>query len=317
MQRFLIRRVLLVFPTMIIVSMMVFALVRLTPGDIITLLLEGLGQFSEGEDAQAMKAKLGLDKPVHIQYVVWWGKMLQGNFGQSVWTGRYATEEIIYRLPTTLELGILAIVFSTFLGVFLGVISALKQDSILDYAMRSFAIAMLSIPGFWIATMIIVIPSVLWRFTFPLEYKTIFEDPWAHIQLMGTPALLLGIERSAGIMRLTRAMMLEVLRQDYIRTARAKGLAEQMVVVRHALKNALIPVVTVIGLGIPFLLGGSVIMEQIFGLPGVGRMMIEVVRSKDFPILQSINLLFAAIIITTNLMVDAVYGLLDPRIRYA
>ncbi|MCX6024514.1 MAG: ABC transporter permease [Chloroflexi bacterium] len=317
MQRFILRRLVLAIPTTILVSFMVFSLIRLIPGDVVLLLLETSPQLGYADDIARLRAKLGLDQPFHIQYVQWLGKMAQGDLGESLWTKRSTIEEITYRLPVTLQLGFMAIVLAMFFGVSFGVISALKQDSVIDYAVRIFSIIMLSIPGFWMATLIIVFPAIWFKYSPPLEFKPLFEDPLLNIQMMIIPATLLGLERSAGLMRLTRAMMLEVLRQDYIRTARAKGLSETLVIVRHALQNAMIPVVTVVGLSVPFLLGGSVIMEQIFALPGVGRLMIEVISKKDFPLLQSINLFFALIIIATNILVDLTYGMLDPRIRYS
>jgi peptide/nickel transport system permease protein len=312
MSRYVLRRLFLVVPTLLIVSMIVFSLIRMIPGDVAVLMVEN---YRYADDIPMLRHKLGLDKPLHEQYLTWVGKMLRGDFGESLWTRRSIVEELWNRIPVSLELGVLAIAMSLIIAVPIGVYSALRQDTKTDYAARSFAIAGLSIPGFWLATMIVVFPAIWFRWSVSLQYVPFFKDPLANLWQLSVPAFILGIERSASVMRMVRAMMLEVLRQDYIRTAWSKGLKEAVIVYRHALKNAMIPVVTIIGLQIPFIIGGSVIMESIFALPGMGRFMIEVISQRDYPMLQAVNIVFATLVVFTNLVVDITYAYLDPRIR--
>jgi len=312
MSRYILRRLLLVIPTLCIVSVIVFSLIRMIPGDVAVLMVEN---YRYADDIPMLRHKLGLDKALYEQYLTWVGKMLQGDFGESLWTKRSIVEELRNRIPVSLELGFLAIIMSLMIALPIGVYSALRQDTRTDYAARSFAIAGLSIPGFWLATMIVVFPAMWFRWSVSLQYTPFSKDPLANLWQLSIPALILGIERSGSVMRMVRAMMLEVLRQDYIRTAWSKGLRETVIVYRHALKNAMIPVITIIGLQIPFIIGGSVIMESIFALPGMGRFMIEVISQRDYPMLQAVNMVFAALVVFTNLIVDITYAYLDPRIR--
>jgi peptide/nickel transport system permease protein len=271
--------------------------------------------YRYADDIPMLRQKLGLDQPLHEQYLSWVGKMLRGDFGESLWTRRSIVEELWNRVPVSVELGVLAIIMSLMIALPIGVYSAVRQDTATDYVARSFAIAGLSIPGFWLATMIVVFPAIWFRWSPPLQYVPFWQDPVANLWQFAIPALILGVERSASVMRMIRAMMLEVLRQDYIRTAWSKGLHEKVIVYRHALKNAMIPVITIIGLQIPFIMGGSVIMESIFALPGMGRFMIEVISQRDYPMLQAVNIVFASLVVVTNLLVDITYAYLDPRIR--
>jgi peptide/nickel transport system permease protein len=242
--------------------------------------------------------------------------MFQGDFGTSLWTKRTAVEELRARIPVSLELGLITMIMSTTVSLVIGIIAALRQDTALDYVLRIYAIGALSIPGFWLATLVVVIPSILFQWSPPLEWTPLFKDPLRNLYQIMIPASIMGLHGSGGIMRMTRAMLLEVLRQDYIRTAWAKGLKENTILYRHALKNALIPVVTMVGMGLPGLIGGAVIMEQIFSLPGMGRFMLDIVNKRDYPMLQIVNLFFATLIVSCNLLVDVSYGWLDPRIRY-
>jgi len=312
MSRYIVRRLLLVIPTLFIVSLIVFSLIRMIPGDVAVLMVEN---YRYADDIPMLRQKLGLDKPLHEQYLSWVGNMLRGDFGESLWTRRSIVEELWNRIPVSLELGILTIIISLLIALPIGIYSALRQDTKTDYVARSFAIAGLSIPGFWLATMIVVFPAIWFRWSPPLQYVPFSKDPLANLWQFAIPSLILGVERSASVMRMIRAMMLEVLRQDYIRTAWSKGLQEMVIVYRHALKNAMIPVITIIGLQIPFIMGGSVIMESIFALPGMGRFMIEVISQRDYPMLQAVNIVFAALVVFTNLLVDITYAYLDPRIR--
>ncbi len=313
MREYIARRMLLFAPTLLLISAIVFSLIRLLPGDVVTLMVE---DYSYAANLDEMRHRLGLDRPIYEQYLSWVGNLLRGDFGESLWTRERAADELRRRLPVSVELGLLAITISTILGVSVGVFSAIRQDTISDYIARTITIAFLAIPGFWIATLVIVFPSIWWRWTPPLEFVPFTQDPLRNLSQFILPALIMGTNMSATVMRMTRAMMLEVLRQDYIRTAWAKGLRERVVIYRHALKNAMIPVITVIGIQVPIVIGGVVIMETVFSLPGLGRFMVDVVNKRDYPILQFLNLFFASAILVVNLLVDLAYGYLDPRIRY-
>jgi peptide/nickel transport system permease protein len=248
--------------------------------------------------------------------VTWLGQVVQGNLGESLWTKRPVLEEIVRRLPVSAELGAMAIVFALCLALPVGVLSAIRQDTIQDYTTRSLAIIGLSVPAFWKATLVIVLPSIWFGWAPPLQFTPFSQSPWQHLSQFIIPAMILGIASGASIMRLTRALMLEVLRQDYIRTAWSKGLRERRVVTKHALKNAIIPVVTIVGIQIAQTASGTVIMETIFGLPGMGRFLVDAIYQRDHPVVQGVNLLIASIIVLVNLLVDMTYAYLDPRIRY-
>jgi peptide/nickel transport system permease protein len=236
--------------------------------------------------------------------------------GRSLWTGEEITGELIDRLPVSVQLGAFALFFTLCLGVPVGVISALKQDTALDYILRSFAIGGLSIPGFWLAILFLTFSALWFTWVPPMEFSSFIDDPIASVGQMLAPALLMSLAMSAGIMRMTRTMMLEVMREDYIRTARAKGLGYWTVVIRHALKNAMIPVITIIGMQMTLLVGGTVIMESIFSIPGMGRYLVAAISFRDYPVIQGVNLIICTTIIILNLLVDLTYGYLDPRIRY-
>ncbi|MBL7174520.1 MAG: ABC transporter permease [Desulfobacteraceae bacterium] len=314
MRRYIINRILLLFPTIIIVSILVFSISRLIPGSIVELMANEQGY---GFDAEEVREMLGLDQPVYTQYYEYVkGIILYRDFGQSLWSGAPVAEEILDRLPVSAQLGLMALCFTMIMGVPIGVISALKQDSIPDYILRTYAIGGLSIPGFWLAILLLTFGAIWFQWVPPMQYIPFLESPWASIKQMITPAFLLSIAMSAGIMRMTRTMMLEVMREDYIRTAQSKGLSYWTVVIRHALKNALIPVVTIIGMMITLLVAGTVIIEQIFSLPGMGRYLLAAITQRDYPVIQGINLIICSVIITLNLVVDLTYGFLDPRIRY-
>jgi peptide/nickel transport system permease protein len=314
MRRYIINRILLIFPTIIIVSILVFSISRLIPGSVVELMANEQGY---GFDADEVKELLGLDQPIYTQYYEYVkGIILYGDLGRSLWSGEPVTDEILDRLPVSAQLGLMALLFTLLMGVPIGVISALRQDTAADYVLRTFAIGGLSIPGFWLAILILTFGAIWFQWVPPMRYIPFMESPWASIKQMVTPAFLLSVGMSASIMRMTRTMMLEVMREDYIRTARAKGLSEIIVIVRHALKNALIPVVTIIGMQLTLLVAGTVIMESIFSLPGMGRYLLSAITQRDYPVIQGINLIICSVIITMNLVVDLTYGFLDPRIRY-
>lgn len=313
MHLYLARRLLLVIPTLFGVSIVVFMLVRLLPGDAVTMLLQ---DYNYGKDADELRAKLGLDRPVYVQYVDWMGGVLQGDLGTSLRNKTPVAEELLGRMPVTAELGLMAMVVGLLVAIPVGVISAVRQDTWSDYLGRSVAIGLLAIPAFWLGTLVITLPSVWWGWTPPLRYTRLLDDPMKNLGHVIIPAVILGLGLSGTLMRLTRAQMLEVLRQDFVRTAAAKGLAERAVVVRHALKNAFIPVLTLLGLQVSILVGGTVVLESVFVLPGMGRYLLEAVQYRDYPVIQGLNLIFATVIILANLIVDLLYGWLDPRVRY-
>jgi peptide/nickel transport system permease protein len=313
MRRYIIRRILLIFPTLFLISFLVFSVVRMIPGDVVELMVSEQGY---ADDAEELRTMLGLDKPLAAQYARYMLGVLRGDLGISLWSGEPVVDEIKRRLPISFTLACMALLWTFLLGVPIGVISALKQDSWVDYTIRSIGIGGLSIPGFWIGTLILVFGAIWFKWVPPMDYIPFTENPIQNFSQLLAPSLILSIALSASIMRMTRTMMLEVLQEDYIRTARAKGLGGLTVVMRHALKNALIPVVTIMGLQLAFLVGGTVIMEQIFVLPGMGKYLIEAITWRDYPAIQGINLCVATFLLTINLIVDLLYGFLDPKIRY-
>ncbi len=315
MKTYILRRLLAMAPTLFFASLIVFVSMRVIPGDVIDLML-AQNDVSTSLDREALEAAMGLDQPMASQYVRWAGSALQGDLGQSLWRSTPVTEQILERLPVTFELGFLALVVALSVAVPVGIFSATRQDSTLDYAARSFSLVMLAIPGFWLGTLVMVFPSVWWRWAPELEYTPFLVDPVANLTHLIVPAILLGLSMSAITMRMTRTMMLEVMRQDYVRTARAKGLRERAVVVRHALKNGLIPVVTLIGLQAPLLIGGAVVMEQIFVIPGMGLLLLEGVYERDYPVISGVFLVVGVAVLLINLLVDLSYGWLDPKVRY-
>ena len=314
MSEYVFKRMLALIPTLLFASLIVFVSIRLVPGDVIDLMLAQNDVVST-QDRESLRAALGMDQPLWRQYLDWAGGALQGDLGRSLWENAPVTALILQRLPVTLELGFLALLVSISVGIAIGVYSAVRQDTIGDYVARSFSLLMLSVPGFWLGTLVMVFPSVWWRWSPELEFVPLFEDPIRNLSHVMAPAVLLGLSLSAVTMRMTRTMMLEALRQDYVRTARAKGLSEGTVIVRHALRNSLIPVVTLIGLQAPLLIGGAVIMEQIFLLPGMGSLFLDAVFARDYPIVSGVFLIVGVGILLINLAVDLAYGYLDPRVR--
>ena len=305
----------LLVPTLFGVTLLVFLLLRVAvAGDAVDV-IAGDVALSETERA-ALLAKYGLDAPMWRQYMTWAGGLLYGNLGESFFTHRPVTQELASRLPVTLEIGGLALLLAWIIGVPVGVLSALRQDSVSDYASRGVTIVLLAVPSFWLALLVLVYGIRWFNWVPPIGWVGPFEDFGDHIQLVVPSAIVLGISLMASIVRFTRAEMLEILRRDYIRTARAKGLRPRVVVVRHALRNGLIPLVTLIGGEIPIIIGGTVIIESIFNIPGVGRYYIDSFNLRDYPVAQGINIVLATIVVGMNLLVDLSYGILDPRIRY-
>lgn len=313
MRTYVLRRLLIAIPSLVIASLIVFTLPRLIPGDVVQLMLE---EKAYGKDLEDLRAKLGLDRPIPVQYAEWVGKIARGDLGESLWTRRPVLGELARRLPVTLTLGGLAIAVAILIGIPIGILSAVRQDGVLDFFARSAAILGLSIPSFVSAIVVILLPAIWWGWTPLVRFVEFSKDPAAHLLQFVLPAIILGVASAAAIMRLTRGMLLEVLRQDYVRTAWAKGLRERAVVLKHGLKNAIIPVITVLGLQIAQIAGGAVIVETIFGLPGMGQFLVDAIVQRDYPVIQGINLLVVTIIVTTNLAVDLCYAVIDPRIRY-
>ena len=314
MKRYVVRRVLLAVPTLFLVSVMVFALMRFMPGDVATRMVEG---HAYAPTLSALRHDLGLDRPVHIQYLDWIGGIvLRGDFGQSYWTRQPILDEFGRRFPVTLELALLTILVSVALGVVIGIVSAARQDSASDYVGRVLAILALSVPYFGLAVLVVVLPSIYFKWTPVWTYVAFTVDPLENLKILLVPALVFGVTRAGPVMRIMRSALLDVLRQDYIRTAWSKGLAECPIILRHALKNAMIPVISLIGLQMPLYIGGSVIIESIFRLPGVGLFFFEALTRLDYPVVQSVNLIIAAMVVALNLLIDLSYAFLDPRIRY-
>ena len=325
MRNYIIRRLLLMIPTIFLVSLIIFCLVRVVPGDVIDAMMASNVQDVR-VDRDRLEQMLGLDKPLLTQYGRWLGiapqadgsfsGVFEGNLGKSLWESESVVELLALKWPVTLELGLLGLIIGQLIALPIGIYSALRQDTAGDYIARTFAILCISIPGFWLATLVIVMPSIWWNYMPSITLIRFTEDPIGNLKMFIVPAVILGMGMSGGTMRMTRTMMLEVLRQDYIRTAWAKGLRERAVVVRHALKNALIPVVTIIGFQLPLLVGGTVLIEQIFVLPGMGRLLVDALLKRDEPLIGGVMLIFAIVLMLINLMVDITYGYIDPRVHY-
>ncbi len=319
MGAYIIRRLILLIPTLFLVTILVFLFVRLIPGSVIDLIMqEHMFETMRNREVNiaAIEHRLGLDLPIYVQYSRWMMGVFRGDLGESMWTNVPVTEEIGKKIPISLELGLLGIIVGLLIALPIGVYSAIRQDSPWDYIGRSFSILCIAVPNFWLATMVIVFPSIWWNWTPSLEYIPFIQNPIENLKQFIIPSIILGMSLSGVTMRMARTMMLEVLRQDYIRTAWAKGLRERVVIFRHTLKNAMIPVVTIAAFQIPMLIGGSVIIEQIFNLPGMGRYFLEAISQRDYTIVSGINLVIATVVLLNNIITDLTYSFLDPRIRY-
>jgi peptide/nickel transport system permease protein len=323
MYRYIIQRILLVAPTLLGAASLVFLLMRLIPGDICVVRLgSGGGTFDERAVA-ACHAELGLDRPILLQFFDFiWG-LCRFDFGTSMWSGKPVSYEIAARFPISLEIAILATVVAVAVAIPFGTLSALKQNTVTDLVVRVIAIAGLATPGFWLGILIILAILNISQTVFgapwmpPIDYVPLWKDPVRNLSMAIWPAIAVGYRTSAVTMRMTRSAMIEVMREDYIRTARAKGLIERIVVNRHALKNALLPVVTLIGIESAFLIGGLVVTEQVFNLNGIGRLLVQAVQNQDYTLTQALVMLTVAVFVFTNTAVDMLYAWLDPRIRYA
>jgi peptide/nickel transport system permease protein len=314
MKQYVLRRLALAVPTLVLVSVIVFAMMRFMPGDIVTRMVEGQAY---APTIEALRQELGLDRPAYLQYLdSVGGILLRGDFGSSYWTRQPIWDEFVSRFPVTLELAVVTILVSVVIGLVVGIVSAARQDTASDYVGRIFAILALSVPYFGLAVLVVVLPSIYFKWTPVWTYVPFTVDPLENLKIVIVPALVFGVTRAGPIMRIMRSTLLEVLRQDYIRTAWSKGLPERAIVLRHALKNAMIPVVSLVGLQMPLYIGGSVIIEAIFRLPGVGLFFFEALTRLDYPVVQSVNLIIAAMVVGLNLVIDLSYAFLDPRIRY-
>ena len=320
MGTYIVRRLLLVIPTLLIVTALTTISIRLIPGDAVDVLVGQMdlsGKEDRGELRAQLEKQLGLDAPIPVQYVRWWKDvLLHGDLGDSIFMGVSVKSQIIQRLPVTLEIGVLALIIAMLISFPIAIYSAIRQDTIGDYALRGLAIILISLPEFWVGIMVVVFPSIWWGWSPPRLNISLWDDPIGNLKMYILPAAILGMGINGVNMRLMRTMMLEVVREDYIRTAYAKGLTERVVIFRHAVKNALIPVVTVIGLNVPVVIGGSIIIEQIFGLPGMGRLAVEAAFIRDYPTIIGVTLVYAVVVLLIILITDLSYAFLDPRIRY-
>ena len=315
MSIYVMRRLLLAIPVLLLSSLVVFGLMRVMPGDALTALMAESGNVSPRE-LQKLRKDLKLDLPYHEQYLHWVWQMVTFNPGRSVFTGEAISTSLKKSIPVTIELAAMAIVLGVALAIPLGVLSATRQDKLSDYIGRLVAISGLSFPDFWLGTLIITFAAIWFSWMPPLGYTSLWESPWRNLQQFLLPAAVLGLRLSAATMRMTRSTLLEVLREDYVRTAWAKGLGERIIVYKHAMKNALIPVVTIVGGQLGTLLAGTVIVETIFALPGMGRLTVEAIVFRDYPVVQTNVMLVATILVALNLVVDLTYAWLDPRIHY-
>jgi peptide/nickel transport system permease protein len=315
MHKYVLRRLLLALPVLLLSSLIVFGLMRVMPGDALILLMGESGNIGEKELTK-LRRDLGLDRPYHEQYALWLWQMISLNPGHSIFTNEPIPVSLRKAIPVTLELTALAMIIGLVIAVPVGVLSATRQDSTSDYVGRMVAVSGLSLPDFWLATLVITFAAIWFHWIPPIGYVSLWESPWRNLQQFLLPAAVLGFRLSAATMRMTRSTVLEVLREDYVRTAWAKGLAGRIVLYKHALKNALIPVVTIVGGQLGVLLAGTVVVETIFALPGMGRLTVEAILFRDYPVVQTNVMLVAATLVTLNLVVDLTYAYLDPRIRY-
>jgi len=316
MLRYIVNRLLLMIPTLIGVAVLVFILLRIMPGDIVELKLLAEGGSVDVATLVAERARLGLDKSMWLQFVDWITGLATLDFGISMWTGRPVIDEISSRLELSLQVAVMATVLAMLIAIPFGTLSALFKDTWIDHVIRVFAIAGLAVPSFWLGMVIILTLLLTFNWIPPLTYTPIYEDPWANLSQLIWPAMAVGYRYSAVSTRMMRSTILEVLQEDYIRTARAKGVFEWLVIARHALKNAMLPVITVIGLEFAFLIGGLVVTEQVFNLNGLGKLFVETVTRGDFTMVQALVMLIAGFFIVVNFAVDLLYAVFDPRVRY-
>jgi peptide/nickel transport system permease protein len=315
MLRYVLQRILLMIPTLLGVAVLVFFLLRIMPGDVVQMMYSDAANIPK-HVIEMERARLGLDQPLHIQFFKWIGGALQGDFGISMWTGKPVAQEIAVRLELSLQVAIMATILAILIALPLGTLSALFKDTWIDHVIRVISIAGLAIPSFWLGMLIILSLLTFFAWHPPLMFTPFFENPKANLSQLIWPAIAVGYRYSAVATRMTRSSILEVLQEDYIRTARAKGVFERLVIARHAMRNAMLPVVTVIGLEFAFLIGGLVVTEQVFNLNGIGKLFVQAVARGDYTMIQALVLLVATCFIVVNFAIDLLYAALDPRIRY-
>ena len=313
---YLVNRVLMMVPTLFGVAVLIFFLLRVVPGDIVEVKLRGDGGTVSAATLEAERKRMGLDKPLVNQFGDWMKGMATFDFGKSMWTDRPVTEEIAARIELSIEVAIMASIIAVLIAIPLGTLSALFRDTWIDYAIRLFTIAGLAVPSFWLGMLVILSLLSFFNWLPPITYTPIYVDPIANLSQLIWPAMAVGYRYAAVVARMVRSSIIEVMKEDYIRTARAKGLYERLVVSRHAMRNALLPAITVIGLEFAFLIGGLVVTEQVFNLNGIGKLFVQAVSRNDFTLIQTMVMLIASIFIAVNLIVDVLYAALDPRIRY-
>lgn len=317
MQTYILKRLALMVPTLLGITLVISLSVRFLPGDIVDQVLGENASFVNEETREALERRFSLDQHPIEQYGYWLLDLAQGDLGRSQISGRAITDDLAQRLPVSVQLGFMALVFSFVSGLPIGILAAIRQDTVPDYVARTFSIALLSIPNFWIGLLAITYGFVLFGWTPPVGYQQLWVDPAANLETLFIPSIILGAGTAGAVMRFTRATMLEVLREDYVRTGWSKGLRERVVVVRHALRNAIIPVITVIGLQVPSLVGGTIVLERIFSLPGMGAYLLNGINQRDFPVVQAVVLVTAIVVVLANLTVDLIYPMIDPRVRYS
>ncbi len=316
MLRFIIRRFAMTIPTLIGVAVMVFFMLRVMPGDVVEVKLRGEGAAVSQETLDAERKRLGLDKPLYAQFGDWMVGLATLDFGKSMWTGNSVASEIGLRLELSLQVAVMATIIAVLISIPLGTLAALHRDSWIDHLIRTFAVAGLAIPAFWLGMLIILSLLVYFSWLPPITFTSFFVDPVANISQLIWPALAVGYRYSAVATRMMRSSVLEVMKEDYIRTARAKGVYERLVVMRHAMRNAMLPVITVVGLEFAFLIGGLVVTEQVFNLNGIGKLFVQSITRGDYTMIQALVMLVAVVFIVVNLIIDLLYARLDPRIRY-
>jgi peptide/nickel transport system permease protein len=320
MGNYLVKRSLALFPVLLGLSIIVFLIMRALPGDVAMIILSGGGEQGSAGSKEALdnlRVQLGLNQPLYVQYFGWIGGLLKFDAGNSLWSGRPVFEEIGQRLPLTLELSLLSLAISMLIALPLGIVSAARQNSFVDYLFRIISVSGLAVPTFWAGTLVILFLSISFNWAPPLGYVDFFNDPVRNVQQLIWPAVILGYANASVLSRMIRSSMLEVLREDYVRTASAKGLAPRHILVVHVLRNSLLPVLTIAAIELGHLLGGTVVMETIFTLPGIGRFLIDSIFHRDYPVVQTIVLMMGVAYVVLNLAVDILYGILDPRIRYS
>ena len=320
MTSYVIRRLLLFIPTAIGVSLIIFFLLHIIPGDYATTVVlggEDRANLATEEEIQRVREKLGLDRNVFVQYRDWALNFVTGDLGQSLTNRQSVAERMQPRILVSAQLAFMAVAIAVVLAIPFGVISAVRQDTLIDYGLRLFSMIFESMPNFWLGLLLLVALAIIFDWKPPISYKDLWEDPWTNLQIMIFPALVVGSRSSAGMLRMTRSSVLEVLREDYVRTAQAKGLHRAKVLFVHVLRNALLPVTTLAGFEVVILFGGQVVIEQVFQIPGLGQLLVQAVAGRDTPVIQSIIMFIAMVVLLANLVVDLMYSLLDPRIRYS